>query len=167
MICKCNNEHTPLMLYVMKYRVCFGTIYLNNEKKRAPWNVVQKIVHELNCFGTHRKETELKRKAIRTRNSAQLLKSESAAACINDINVINFFRLQQALSFPLGVYIFRPSEWTGVKRRTNVYFSIKGHVRYVHVCVCLCVSKILYICPCRVYIPDKCFKIIFCCMIRR
>ena len=50
--------------------------------KRAAENVVQKIVQELNCFGTHRKEAELKIKTIRIRNYSQLIKSERSCARI-------------------------------------------------------------------------------------
>ena len=99
------NTHTWCCACMLRNLACAFVTGNLNTWKRAAENVVQNNVQKQNW------------KFVLGLGSANKIRKNWSR--IKYIYEINLFRLQQALSFPDGLYILRPCVWTGVNRCKN------------------------------------------------
>jgi hypothetical protein len=77
MLFKCNDENTPFLTEVTKYRVCFWNIKSEHyENNRTSENVRQKYLQEKKFPELTAEKAKIQKITIRTWNSAELIKSK-------------------------------------------------------------------------------------------
>ncbi|KAF5278920.1 hypothetical protein FQR65_LT15495 [Abscondita terminalis] len=121
MVFKWKDDHTPLILSLMKDRQCLWNTKAETYKNKVHReNALKEIVKELNIQDVTVEDVKLKIKTIRTRYSSELTKvnkSVKSGTGPDDVYVPKLFWYKQADTFLHAVCIPRSSTGTAVPQR--------------------------------------------------
>ncbi|KAK9727948.1 Alcohol dehydrogenase transcription factor Myb/SANT-like [Popillia japonica] len=119
MVFKWKDDHTPLILSLMKDRQCLWNTKAETRKNKVyRENALKEIVKELNIQDVTVEDIKLKIKTIRTRYSSELTKVNKSVKCgtgSDDVYVPKLFWYKQADTFLHAVCIPRSSTGTALK----------------------------------------------------
>jgi hypothetical protein len=135
---QCNGKHTHFVIYILlNVAYAFGTWNLNTKKTKVVVKMCYRKLYRSGIPELTAERAKLKITIIRTRKSAETIKSERSGTIMRDMYVPNVVWLQQALQSCVA-FIFTTSVPTRLNRHTNFYFFVNGK-RALCVCVCVCV----------------------------